>query len=278
MIYSACKPLVSGIAISISADPTGQGEFDVASLFASGEQGGWYDPSDITTLFQDAAGTTPVTATGQPVGRVVDKSGRGNHLTQSTAAARPIYTVVGDLSYLLFDGVDDFLVATAATMSAGQQLTAWTAMTRNVNETTAVAELSVTTASNPGTFILRYLGTGSIGWGLRGDSGMALTQTGARTVPETIVTSCLMDIAGADPATELPDARINNAGGLFTPSGVAAGVGNFGTYDFYIGARAGTSLFFDGNVYGMVIVGKTATELEITQTNEYLATKSGVTI
>ena len=34
----------------------------------------WLDPSDLTTLFQDAAGTTPVTAPGQPVGLALDKS------------------------------------------------------------------------------------------------------------------------------------------------------------------------------------------------------------
>lgn len=44
------------------------------SLFALGEQGFWYDPSDFSTMFQDAAGTTPVTAVGQSVGLVLDKS------------------------------------------------------------------------------------------------------------------------------------------------------------------------------------------------------------
>jgi len=48
--------------------------FTPLSLFANGEQGAWYDPSDISTLFQDAAGTTPVTASGQPVGLILDKS------------------------------------------------------------------------------------------------------------------------------------------------------------------------------------------------------------
>ena len=44
------------------------------SLFANGEQGTWYDPSDMSTMFQDAAGTTPVTAVEQPVGLLFDKS------------------------------------------------------------------------------------------------------------------------------------------------------------------------------------------------------------
>lgn len=44
------------------------------ALFAAGEQGFWYDPSDLTTLFQDSSGATPVTAVGQVVGLMLDKS------------------------------------------------------------------------------------------------------------------------------------------------------------------------------------------------------------
>ena len=46
----------------------------IRSLFAANEPGVWYDPSDLSTLFQDAAGTTPVTAVEQPVGLMLDKS------------------------------------------------------------------------------------------------------------------------------------------------------------------------------------------------------------
>lgn len=46
----------------------------IKSLFANGEQGFAYDPNDLTTMFQDAAGTVPVTAQGQPVGLMLDKS------------------------------------------------------------------------------------------------------------------------------------------------------------------------------------------------------------
>jgi hypothetical protein len=66
------------------------GQFSPALLFAAGEQGVWYDPSDFSTMFQDSAGTTPVTAVEQPVGRILDKSGRGNTATQATSASRPV--------------------------------------------------------------------------------------------------------------------------------------------------------------------------------------------
>ena len=58
--------------------------------FAASEPGAWYDPSDMSTLFQDSAGTTPVTAVEQPVGRMLDKSGRGNHAIQATTTKRPV--------------------------------------------------------------------------------------------------------------------------------------------------------------------------------------------
>jgi len=48
--------------------------FSPRSLFVAGEVGAWYDPSDLSTLYQDSAGTTPVTAVEQPVGLMLDKS------------------------------------------------------------------------------------------------------------------------------------------------------------------------------------------------------------
>jgi hypothetical protein len=49
-------------------------KWSFARLFDAGEVGVIYDPSDLSTLYQDAAGTTPVTTPGQPVGLILDKS------------------------------------------------------------------------------------------------------------------------------------------------------------------------------------------------------------
>lgn len=66
----------------------------VDGLWRNGEQGVWYDAGDLSTMYQDAAGTLPVYAPGQgqvdpPVGRILDKSGRGNHAYQATTTSRP---------------------------------------------------------------------------------------------------------------------------------------------------------------------------------------------
>ena len=64
------------------------GGWDPSALFASSEVGVWYDPSDLSTMFQNSDGTTAV-AVGDPVGYIADKSGNGFHATQATAASRP---------------------------------------------------------------------------------------------------------------------------------------------------------------------------------------------
>ena len=81
----------------------------VNAMFRSSEQGVWYDPSDRATLFQDSAGTTPVTAVEQPVGLILDKSGRGNHAYQSTSTSRPVLKAGYQAPALSvrYDGIDD---------------------------------------------------------------------------------------------------------------------------------------------------------------------------
>lgn len=77
----------------------------IRSLFAANEPGVWYDPSDLSTLFQDSAGTTPVTAVEQPVGLMLDKSGNCNHATQPTATSRPVLSArVNLLTNTVFSG------------------------------------------------------------------------------------------------------------------------------------------------------------------------------
>lgn len=73
------------------------------------DNGAWFDTSDMSTMFQDAAGTIPVTAAGQPVGKVLDISGNGNHATQPITAARPTIVQINGLYALSFDGIDDYL-------------------------------------------------------------------------------------------------------------------------------------------------------------------------
>ena len=86
----------------------------ISTLFGNGEQGAFYVPQPQVlgqqVLYQDSAGTVPVTADGDPVGLMLDVSGNGNHASQATSGARPVYRTDGTLHWLEADGVDDYLL------------------------------------------------------------------------------------------------------------------------------------------------------------------------
>lgn len=87
--------------------------FDVAA----GDRGFWFDASNLTRLFQDAAGTVPVTASGQPVGLWKTKL-VSYDISQNTAAARPVYVVTSGKAAIRFDGVDDQLLLPAGVVTS----------------------------------------------------------------------------------------------------------------------------------------------------------------
>ena len=65
-----------------------------------------YDPSDLSSVFQDAVGPVPA-GVGDPVRLMQDKSGNGQHLRAGSDAARPMLKVSVGRCWLKGDGVDD---------------------------------------------------------------------------------------------------------------------------------------------------------------------------
>ena len=96
------RPLVGALSRGLTQAGAGGGAaFSPADRF-TGINGFWYAPNDLSTMFQDAAGTVPVTATGQTVKRINDKSGNGHHI--ANAAANWTLQNDGTNNYLLTDG------------------------------------------------------------------------------------------------------------------------------------------------------------------------------
>lgn len=71
------------------------------------------DPADLSTLFQDSAGTVPVAVDGDPVGRWNDKSGFGRNFIQATSGSRPVYRTSGGVHWIDFT-LGQFLYAETA--------------------------------------------------------------------------------------------------------------------------------------------------------------------
>jgi hypothetical protein len=94
---------------TLPPDPT---PFTPAKLFLAAEIGFWFDPGDLSSMWQDAGQTVPVTGPGQPVAFMADRSGNGFHWVRQAAGgdSRPILMQdEGGKFYLQFDGIDDGL-------------------------------------------------------------------------------------------------------------------------------------------------------------------------
>lgn len=77
-----------------------------AKIFTSGAAGLWLYPRDLSLTFQDSGATTNG-AIDSPAGKMLDRSGRGNHLSQATDGLRPTLKMAGGVYSYLFDGSDD---------------------------------------------------------------------------------------------------------------------------------------------------------------------------
>ena len=252
-----------------------------SNLFAASEKGVWYDPGDITTLFQDTAGTIPVTASGQTVALMKDKSGNGIDATQSDATKRPTFTIYpnSEYGYLNFDGTNDFMVTGSLTFAATSvsTITATVGVQVDTGATGSriVIELGTDTSTSNGSFYITAPSTaGDHSFGLRGDAFIAAVV--ANVNPSDDILTAQLNIGAATKELELIP-RLNGvvkSGAGITWSGAAnAGTGTFGTKAMYIGARAGTSLFFKGKFYGMVVRGATSTAPQLTATEAWVTAR-----
>lgn len=368
--------------------------FTPAALFATGVNGAWYDPSDFSTLFQDAAGTTPVTAVGQPVGLMLDKSkglvlgselipstissisgagwttnGTSITATSSTASGTIALTtststtkfyqvtftasaLSGATSYMVFSsGVAaltkrinaaktySFIVpgqGTAAFEIAPYEGTAFSVTISNISVRELPGNHAFNSSGNSANFpVLQQDGTGRCFLAFNGVNQWLQTNSIDFTYGDKMFVSAgvrkLSDAALAmivelsasvgsnngafwllGPRTASPSYEFSSKGtiqatapvntGYAAPiSNVVAGIGdisgdltitrvngtqaaistadqgtgNFGNYPLYIGARAGSSLWFNGRLYGLVVAGKQASASEIASTEAWLNQKTG---
>lgn len=83
-------PLGIALGLGYSRSASAVAAFSPASLFGAGDRGFVFDFSDATTQFQSSAGTTAVTAIGDPIGYVRDLSANTKNATQATSTKRPV--------------------------------------------------------------------------------------------------------------------------------------------------------------------------------------------
>jgi len=245
--------------------------FVPSTLFASGEEGAWYDPSDLSTMFQNSDGTG-APAIDSPVGYIADKSGNGNHAIQATSSKRPTLKQSGSLYYLEFEGAQG-LATSAIDFTGTDSMTVCAGMTKDTLDTAVIAELSASVTGNAGSFRLAAISTtsGLYRFQTRGD-GSAQASNASPFGTGTNVLTGIGDIS--DPVSTI---RVD--GSQEATNTDSQGAGNYGNHALNIGARSnGTTLFLDGRIYSLIIRGATCTATELTLLEDYIAAKTGVTL
>lgn len=244
----------------------------IKSLFSNNEQGFAYDPNDLTTMFQDAAGTIPVTGAGQPVGLIRDKSGRNNHAFQTNSASRPILRKNAATSayYLEFDGLDDFYATNSINLTTTNKVALLTAA-RKVRESVQFeCLLNFGAGATNGLFALMLSSAfTSSSFENRG----TLTRyavSAPYAAPKSQVLTGIGDLQG--------NKTILRTSGLQTVVDTSLGGGNYSNSQLFIGRRDGASQSARLDMYGLIGVSRLTTDNETAAIEKELAKRIGVTL
>ena len=255
---------------SATVGPVAASIFSPAALFAEGEQGVWYDPSDMSTLYQDSAGTTPVTAVGQPVGKMLDKSGRGNHMTQPTSTSRPIYQIdANGRPYLSFDGVDDGMYTATINASLYATVSIFLALETRSGAAAQIA-MEFGPSSTAGTFYISLQEVSSYALQSRGGiSASYVPITGYPALEKAVLS------ASADLGNSIRKIRRN--GGLYAQSTLSV-TGNFLAHTLNLGRRNNATLPAKISFYGGIVAFYLLDTGAVANVESYLAGKVGITL
>lgn len=229
----------------------------IAAARPGGINVAWYDPADKATLFQDAAETLPVTASGQSVARMRDKFG-GNHMTFD-AGQRPVYTEAGGLAYL------DGSAGTCAGYTSAVDLSAYTSavMCAGMSKLSDAAIGRVLEFGNAPTVDAGCLSVGAPGavsanfqFYARGATAGASVFVTAQPAPKTGVVTGEVDFTA-----DLLKLRFNGIDRETATPGL--GGGTLGNEALYLFSRNnGASAPFLGHFHGAIFrVGSTPTAL-----------------
>jgi len=237
----------------------------------------WYDPYDLSTVFQDHTATIPVTTDGESIGCVLDKSGNGRHWTQSSSSLKPKWRTAGGVCWIELDGVDD-LLGTTASLTLVPPLTIYGAVRRGALVSTG--SLYVLTVDQS---LTNYFGVGT-----RPDNSLARAAArGASATPSLVPVAVASGVAGTFAAdtpvvlsavltTATVNVVVNGVQVGTLASGWGANVG--GASAFRSSGQASGAVPFAVRYYGVALFTRELSAGEASQLTTWLGAKAGISI
>lgn len=242
-----------------------------SGVIGAGDVGLVLDPSNMATLFQDAAGTSRVTAIGQSVGMIRDMVS-GRSATQSTAANCPVLASYGGKPCLQFDGVNDGL-ATPSITWATDAVTIVAAI-RKLSDAAVgiVAELGNPPVTSAGTFTFNAPGTLNPGYRFtsRGTAmGDAIAISGYPAPKTDVITG----IGKISTDTSILRANGTQIATAATDQGLTAA---YQSAALNIGRRTSGSLHFNGYLFAMFAINRVLTATELALVENWAKSRAGL--
>lgn len=195
-----------------------------------------------------------------------------------------VYDTEGFPLYLRFDGVDDWMQTANIDLSTYSSLF-FSASIEKISDA-AVGMLfefssGATAGTNNGTFHLAAPNPASSNYSIKlvgsGSSSDAVVQATGFASPIGNIVSAFLDIGGSTIGDEFK-VRINGlTPTMIYPNGTTpSGTGNFGNYPLFIGRRAGISLPFKGELYGLFIRAGNIFDSQIVKVEKFFNQKGKV--
>ena len=199
----------------------------------------------------------------------------GNHAYQTVSASRPILqrNATTGAYYLAFDGADDFLQTNSIDFTVTDKVSLFAGVRKLSTVSGMVIELSSSLSTNNGSFYLAAPAGQAVPNQIIFASKGTIFSSAQNTnlpPPISVVISCKGNIAA--------DSTIIRTNGTQFSSAEDLGTGNYGNHPLYIGRRGGTSLPFNGHIYGLIGIGRLTTDSETIALEKFIAKNTGVTL
>jgi hypothetical protein len=226
-------------------------------------------PTNADNTYTTGDGTSGIFAWG------AQYDDRGSVTTYQRVTTATDYADVGLPRNLLFDGIDDSLATVGnVDFSATDKMSVFSGLTKASDAATGqVIELSADASLNNGSFSiaaptgaaatnLRFRSTGTLSV-FSTDSSFVAPVTGVITgLSEILTDTCTLRKNGAQVATNASD----------------QGTGTYLSYPLYIGRRNNATLPFNGRIFQLIVRGAATDAVTVTNAEQYVAQKTGVTL
>jgi hypothetical protein len=235
-----------------------------------------YDFTDNTTLRQARDGTSPVTAAGQSVGRILDLGPGAYHATAQTSDAnRGLWQ--GAETGIVFDGVDDGYQTATLAVSGATHLQIFAGVRKLSDVAGIIAEFGASFLTFGGWYLIYEVTSTRYGFAPRGArtaGGNDQASVPGFAAPDTAVLYARVDLTGGA-------AQLGRNGGALQNSIVTTwGGGGFADLVLNIGRRNASSLPFNGHLRSLIVRYANADLSSglITAAEQWTAARAGVTL